>query len=73
MAKSNPAAGDAQDASADLVTLHHNSALACSHDGYSYEADGNGNVVVPAAAVEALAAHGFAIVPRPPAANPTES
>ncbi|HZT90213.1 MAG TPA: hypothetical protein VFA12_19760 [Stellaceae bacterium] len=64
MAKSSTA--DA--AGVATVRLHHESAAACSYDGRVYQADANGDVVVPLDAAAALAAHGFTVAPgrKPP-------
>ena len=42
-----------------LVRLRHDDASTCSYQGTAYGVDGNGEFRVPAAAVAALAAHGF--------------
>jgi hypothetical protein len=70
MAKSDTAARDMPGVPASPVRLHHDSAVACSYDGQLFEADGNGDVVVPAAAVETLAAHGFLLAPKRQPINP---
>ncbi len=46
-----------------LVRLHHDDAAGCSYAGCNYPSDQNGDVLVPAAAVADLTAHGF--VPAP--------
>jgi hypothetical protein len=46
--------------SAGNIRLHHDSAAGCSYGGCRYSCDENGEVVVPAEAVEELSAHGFA-------------
>lgn len=43
-----------------LVRLHHDEAAGCSHGGYKYRSDENGDVFVPAEAAADLMAHGFA-------------
>lgn len=52
--------------STGMVRLHHDDAGGCSYGGCAYPGDENGDVVVPAAAVAELLAHGFA--PAPPTA-----
>ena len=63
MAKGNNEAGGAPAAAPVMVKLHHDSAAACSYDGRLYEADGNGDVFVPSAAIGALVGHGYSIAP----------
>ncbi|MFZ3235960.1 MAG: hypothetical protein WA417_22525 [Stellaceae bacterium] len=48
-----------------LVRLHHDAAAGCSCGGREYHGNENGDVIVPAAAVAELTAHGFV----PPAPN----
>jgi len=48
--------------SAGNIKLHHDSAAGCSYGGCRYLCDENGEVVVPAEAVEELSGHGFAPV-----------
>ena len=47
-----------------LVRLHHDDAGGCSYAGHGYSSDQNGDVLVPAEAVAALMAHGFAPMPK---------
>jgi hypothetical protein len=46
-----------------LVRLRHEKACSCSYDGHAYICDERGEILVPAAAAAALAAHGFIAVP----------
>jgi hypothetical protein len=55
-----------------MVRLHHDDAAACSYGGRTYRADGNGDIVVPALALEMLAGHGFTVAPKRPAAGSGE-
>lgn len=48
--------------SAGGVRLHHAEAVGCCFHGRSYQADENGDVVVPAEAAAELMAHGFVAV-----------
>jgi hypothetical protein len=48
-----------------MLKLHHDEAAGCSYAGCGYSGDENGDVLVPAAAVRELVAHGFKPVPPP--------
>jgi hypothetical protein len=54
-------------APAGMVRMRHPEGVGCSFAGQVYEPDEDGVVLVPAEAVAALAAHGFAAIKEPSA------